>query len=113
MRQTEGVGDARREPFDNQRHTLAASLRNAMAQCAAQKRQLEHDWNTIYRRFRRWSETGICEAVSVTLAENMADSGRKRGGLSSATRYDQPAQSFLSMVQIAAAKYWLKFVRTA
>jgi transposase len=44
------------------------------------------NWNTIYRRFRRWSEAGVWEAVSVTLAEIMADSGhysidsgRKRG----------------------------------
>ena len=29
----------------------------------------------IYRRFRRWSEAGIWEIVSVTLAEVMADSG--------------------------------------
>lgn len=32
-------------------------------------------WNTIYRRFRRWSEAGIWEIVSVTLAEMMADTG--------------------------------------
>ena len=31
------------------------------------------NWNTIYRRFRRWSEAGVWEAVSVTLAEIMAD----------------------------------------
>ena len=33
------------------------------------------NWNTIYRRFRRWSGAGVWEAVSVTLAEIMADSG--------------------------------------
>ena len=33
------------------------------------------NWNTIYRRFRRWSEAGVWETVSVTLAEIMADSG--------------------------------------
>ena len=33
------------------------------------------NWNTIYRRFRRWSEAGVWEALSVTLAEVMADSG--------------------------------------
>lgn len=33
------------------------------------------NWNTIYRRFRRWSEAGVWEAVSVTLVEMMADSG--------------------------------------
>jgi transposase len=33
------------------------------------------NWNTIYRWFRRWSEAGVWEAVSVTLAEIMADSG--------------------------------------
>lgn len=33
------------------------------------------NWNTIYRRFRSWSEAGVWGAVSVTLAEIMADSG--------------------------------------
>jgi len=33
------------------------------------------NWNTIYRRFRRWSKAEVWEAVSVTLAEIMADSG--------------------------------------
>jgi hypothetical protein len=33
------------------------------------------NWNTIYRRFRRLSEAGVREVVSVTLAEVMADSG--------------------------------------
>jgi transposase len=32
-------------------------------------------WNTIYRRFRRWSEAGVWETVAVMLAEVMADSG--------------------------------------
>jgi transposase len=32
-------------------------------------------WNTIYRRFRRWSEAGVWEAVAVTWAEIMADTG--------------------------------------
>ena len=32
-------------------------------------------WNTIYRRFRRWSEAGVWETVAVTLAEVMADTG--------------------------------------
>ncbi|GAD51201.1 putative transposase [Caenibius tardaugens NBRC 16725] len=33
------------------------------------------NWNTIYRRFRRWSEAGVWEAFSVTLAEIMVESG--------------------------------------
>lgn len=33
------------------------------------------NWNTIYRHFRRWSKAEVWEAVSVTLAEIMADSG--------------------------------------
>lgn len=33
------------------------------------------DWNTIYRRFGRWSEAGVWESVAVSLAEVMADSG--------------------------------------
>jgi transposase len=32
-------------------------------------------WNTIYRRFRRWSEAGVWETGAVTLAEIMADTG--------------------------------------
>ncbi|WP_247873683.1 MULTISPECIES: transposase [unclassified Brucella] len=31
------------------------------------------NWNIIYRRFQRWREAGVWEAVSVTLAEIMAD----------------------------------------
>jgi transposase len=30
-----------------------------------------------------------------------------------ATRYDQLAETFLSMVHIATARYWLKFVHAA
>ena len=33
------------------------------------------NWNTIYRRFRRWSEAGVWEIVATTLAETMAESG--------------------------------------
>jgi transposase len=36
------------------------------------------NWSTIYRRFRRWSEAGVWEAVSVTLTGIMADSGHDR-----------------------------------
>ncbi|WP_454882585.1 transposase [Sphingomonas oryzagri] len=32
------------------------------------------NWNTTYRRFRHWSEAGVWEAVTVTLAEIMANS---------------------------------------
>ncbi|MBA4041242.1 MAG: hypothetical protein C0474_05495, partial [Sphingobium sp.] len=65
-----GVGP-KREPFDYQRHTLAALLRHNIARCPAQIRPLEHD----YRRFRRWSEAVVWETVLVTLAKIMADSG--------------------------------------
>jgi transposase len=33
------------------------------------------NWNSIYRRFRRWSASGVWESVAVTLAETMAQSG--------------------------------------
>lgn len=33
----------------------------------------DEGWNTIYRRFRRWSEAGVWGIVAVTLAEIMAD----------------------------------------
>ena len=33
------------------------------------------NWNSIYRRFRRWSASGVWESVAVTLAETMAESG--------------------------------------
>ncbi|WP_425437337.1 transposase [Novosphingobium guangzhouense] len=32
------------------------------------------NWNTIYRRFRRWTEAGVWYAVSVTLAEKCCPS---------------------------------------
>ncbi|RYE60065.1 MAG: transposase [Hyphomicrobiales bacterium] len=34
-----------------------------------------HNWTTIYRRFRRSSEAGVWEVVSVALAEIIPDSG--------------------------------------
>jgi transposase len=33
------------------------------------------DWNTIYRRFLRWSKSGVWECVATALAETMAESG--------------------------------------
>jgi transposase len=33
------------------------------------------NWNSIYRRFRRWSGSGVWESVAITLAETMAESG--------------------------------------
>ena len=33
------------------------------------------NWNTIYRRFRRWSEAEVWGTMAVTLAEIMADGG--------------------------------------
>jgi transposase len=39
--------------------------------------------------------------------------GRLKINRAIATRYDQLAESFLSMVHIAATKYWLKFVNAA
>jgi transposase len=33
------------------------------------------DWNTIYRRFLRWSKSGVWEGVATALAETMAESG--------------------------------------
>jgi transposase len=32
-------------------------------------------WNSIYRRFRRWSTCGVWESVAIALAETMAESG--------------------------------------
>ena len=33
------------------------------------------NWNSIYRRFRRWSTCGVWESVAIALAETMAESG--------------------------------------
>lgn len=33
------------------------------------------NWNSIYRRFRRWSASGVWESVAITLAETMGQSG--------------------------------------
>jgi transposase len=32
------------------------------------------NWNSIYRRFRRWSACGVWESVAIALAETMAES---------------------------------------
>ncbi len=39
--------------------------------------------------------------------------GRLKINRAIATRYDQLAESFISMVHIATARYWLKFVHAA
>jgi transposase len=39
--------------------------------------------------------------------------GRLKINRAIATRYDQLAETFLSMVHIATARYWLKFVHAA
>lgn len=33
------------------------------------------NWNSIYRRFRGWSASGVWESVAIALAEAMAESG--------------------------------------
>jgi len=33
------------------------------------------NWNSIYRRFRRWSTSGVWEHVAIALAKTMAESG--------------------------------------
>ena len=33
------------------------------------------NWNSIYRRFRRWSASGVWESRAIVLAETMAESG--------------------------------------
>jgi len=33
------------------------------------------NWNSIYRRFRRWSASGVWESVAIALAETMAENG--------------------------------------
>lgn len=35
------------------------------------------NWNTIYRRFLRWNEAGVWEAVALMLVEAMAVSGHR------------------------------------
>ena len=39
--------------------------------------------------------------------------GRLKINRTSATRYDQLAETFLGMVHIASARYWIKFVHAA
>ena len=50
-----------------------------MARCAAQTwpapAKAGGNWNTIYRRFRFWSQAAVWQALFVCLAEIMADSG--------------------------------------
>jgi transposase len=40
------------------------------------------NWNSIYRRFRRWSASGVWESVAIALAETMAESGHYNIGSS-------------------------------
>lgn len=58
---------ARAEPLDHQRLRCGVPWRDVPPKYGS--------WNTIYRRFRRWSEAGVWETVAGTLAEIMADSG--------------------------------------
>jgi transposase len=48
---------------------VAAALRHALA-------EKHGNWNSIYRRFRRWSVSGVWESVVIALAETMAESGQ-------------------------------------
>ena len=52
-------------------------------------------WNSIYRRFRRWSACGVWESVAIALAETMAESGhydpaKRRTAKSYGTLIDLP-----------------------
>jgi transposase len=90
------------------------------------------NWNTIYRRFRRWSEAARRNIQAVIprrsnrrikiehdralySERNHIERffGRLKINRAIATRHDQLAESFLSMVHIATARYWLKFVHAA
>jgi transposase len=58
--------------------------------------KIEHDWR-LYKR---------CNRIKRLF-------GRLKINRSTANRYDQLANSFMSMVHIATARYWLKFVNAA
>jgi transposase len=60
------------------------------------KSQLRYD-KTLYRE-RNWIERVI---------------GHLKINRAVATRYDQLAETFLGMLYLAAARYWIKFVHTA
>src|SRR3546814_2021355 len=65
------------------------------------------NWNTIYRRFRRWSDAGVWEAVSVTLAEIMADSGHYSID-STTVRSEEHTSELQSIMRIPSACSRLK-----
>jgi transposase len=60
------------------------------------KRQLRYD-KALYRE-RNWIERVI---------------GHLKVNRAIATRYDQLAETFLGMLNLAAARYWIKFVHAA
>ena len=92
-----------------------------IARTEAQWRQLADEygkWNSIFRRYRRWVETGVFEAMleflfelvkrdqSVDMVDSTASSTSSRTG--GAMR--QTKDSCLGFVAIAAIKLWMPFV---
>jgi len=72
------LGKRRRPPQDNRnvingilrRLRTGAPWRDVPEKCGP--------WNSIYRRFLRWSKSGVWESVATALAETMAESGHYR-----------------------------------
>jgi hypothetical protein len=54
-----------------------------------------------------------CSSGCNRLSEARASSTLSQAQIHLATRYDQLADSFLGMLYLATARYWIKFVRAA
>jgi len=64
-------------------------------------------------RSNRWVKIGYDQSLYKESNQIERFFGRLKINRAIATRYDQFAESFLSMVHIASARYWLKFVHAA
>jgi transposase len=92
-------GRANRPSHDNRR-VLNGML--WVAQTGASWRSLPAEygkWNSVYRRFERWSEAGICDKVARALARLAAAEGGRRDAGRASVRVRIRAAAFKALIK--------------